>query len=220
MVMVDTQDHFLKEPWTSRSLAKDCGTQKASSHCCGQVRGSKRIGSFDAKLLVVDANRYPGLKNSGEYVAVWDSATQHDLHWSDVWRSFRGGYWHKNPPHQLPVTICIWNKLYSWNSWWVFLNHFNIFFDALRHESHNRAIRIDLQKRSALGWNIFFQGGRMPKGSTKRCIMHVHMSVCFVYVLYISYAGCFTFFVASSLKENKPSSKKLSTKVLGTSQEV
>lgn len=59
----------------------------------------------------------------------------------------------------------------------------------------------------------------MPKGSTKRCT-YVHMSVCFVYVLYISDAGCFTFFDASSLKENKPSSKKLSTKVLGTSQEV
>ena len=45
--------------------------------------------------------------------------------------------------------------------------------------------------------------------------MHVHMSVCFVYVLYISYAGCFTFFVASSLKENKPSSKKLSNQGTG-----
>lgn len=87
-----------------------------------------------------------------------------------------------------------------------FPESFQYFFDALRHESHNRAIRIDLQKRSALGWNIFFQGGRMPKGSTKRC-MHVHMSVCFAYVLYISYAGCFAFLSLQVSKKTNPTAR-------------
>ena len=145
------------------------------------------------------SNRYPGLKNSGEYVAVWDSATQHDLHMSDVWRSFREAIGTRIPAPVGQLQMCIWNTIYSWNSWWVFLNHFNIFFDALRHESHNRAIRIDLQKRSALGW-IFFQGGRMPKGSTKRwyaCPHECMFCICFVYFI------CWMFYIFCRFKSQR-----------------
>ena len=96
------------------------------------------------------SNRYPGLKNSGEYVAVWDSATQHDLHWSDAWRSFWEAIGTRIPA---PVASC--NMYLKYNIFVKFMmsfpESFQYFFDALRHESHNRAIRIDLQKRSALG---------------------------------------------------------------------
>ena len=122
---------------------------------------------------------------------------------SHVWRmaKFPGGYWHKNPHTSWPVTDVYlkYNILYSWSSWWVFLNHFNIFFDALRHESHNRAIRIDLQKRSALGW-IFFQGGRMPKGSTKRwyaCPHECMFCICFVYFI------CWMFYIFCRFKSQR-----------------